>query len=259
MGWEQMKEMQNSDQSIKEPVVTKSKILASPTAVNDNQNIAFVGFSPESSSWITDGEAQPQNTRLKSNKVTKTFKCAQCNYNFTEMSLLNNHLCIANVDNEEVNSKMATSPVLYQHKENDEISRVTEDTSLQHELREITSVVANHSVTSLECCSCDYKSNSIEEYRKHLVAHRSKPFQCERCNYAARTEKELSNHVKSNAHEKLIFQCQNCKFAFEKKTRLNMHIKSVHIDKSFKCSLCQQIFGKIRWLRAHFCPPLSIL
>ena len=100
-------------------------------------------------------------------------------------------------------------------------------------------------------------------------------FSCEKCDYTAKNEITLKNHIKTvhdlveypcsicdylgslsairahiNTEHKEYFQCKYCTFIAQEKTAVTLHSKNEH-SVNIKCSFCEKVFTKSYHLKNH--------
>ena len=104
------------------------------------------------------------------------------------------------------------------------------------------------------CDDCGIPLNSRNELKVHdLSFHLEivKNFQCNLCNEAFITEKNLKYHAQ-NVHEIVKYPCHICDKKFSENWSLTQHIRVVHQGpKTHKCDICDKSFQYSRNLREH--------
>jgi len=243
--------------------------LESPDAVeNTKHNEKIVKSASTSYFRTSECTLHPESPSIAANKTAQIFTCRMCNYNFTEISLLNGHQCIANVESESDTNNLASSIETTEiANENSEVPRIMENISVLHGHRILPSKTSTDQgigsntprlaeKKSYACSSCDLIFKKIRAFQDHLLQHQLRKFQCDRCCFESPREKSLSDHLKSKAHEKLKFQCQMCSKQFRSVAAVGKHTERVHEMKNIKCLLCQQAFDDPQILRKHYCPPI---
>ena len=104
------------------------------------------------------------------------------------------------------------------------------------------------------CDDCGIPLNSRSELKVHdLSFHLEivKNFQCNLCNEAFITEKNLKYHAQ-NVHEIVKYPCHICDKKFSENWSLTQHIRIVHQGaKTHKCDICDKSFQYSRNLREH--------
>jgi len=138
-------------------------------------------------SWIAGGpRVQVGPSRFVSNKA-EIFKCPKCNYRFTDISLLQDHFCLANIDNENKNK--------------------------------------NNSPKPFRCVKCNYKGRTQSDLSNHLnsKADCKQKFQCNTCSQRFRHSKVLNEHVNRVHRSNKQLQCFLCRERFENSKMLRNH------------------------------------
>ncbi|XP_014670425.1 PREDICTED: zinc finger protein 90-like isoform X2 [Priapulus caudatus] len=92
------------------------------------------------------------------------------------------------------------------------------------------------------CGVCDYATNSDVALERHLAMHDdSRPMKCSQCEYRARDDKTLLDHVR-NRHtaEELtrVHACGVCGKRFKTRTMLKSHMPSHTNAKTYCCNFC---------------------
>lgn len=88
----------------------------------------------------------------------------------------------------------------------------------------------------------------------------SMPFKCPQCDFATKTNEQLTNHIKRKHSENKIkdFPCLECDKAFHIKDDLTKHLKLGHKQKKQKkslddlpCEVCGNVFNSQQGLKMH--------
>ena len=106
-----------------------------------------------------------------------------------------------------------------------------------------------HTNEAKECCG---KSFTKRNYRDHIryVHSMNKNLKCKHCEFIAKNEKYLHNHMRLK-HEAPKIQCNQCEFITHTYQKLQNHEDLKHTNIEYKCDICEYK-GKSRWnLRNH--------
>lgn len=78
--------------------------------------------------------------------------------------------------------------------------------------------------------------SSARSLQKHMWIHEGlKPFQCEVCTYACRSQSNLSAHMLRHSSEK-PFLCTKCGKPYKSRTALRWHVRSHKPGHAFACT-----------------------
>lgn len=98
-----------------------------------------------------------------------------------------------------------------------------------------------HSEKNISCQFCNYKTNSVYNYKKHKLTH-GEGVECPICKKRVTL---LKSHYK-DAHGQKV-KCPVCQMVIVKK-HLKLHM-SKHIEKPHKCEKCDEVFDCHKYLR----------
>ena len=77
--------------------------------------------------------------------------------------------------------------------------------------------------------SCQYYGkDTCEDLEQHSLLF------CNQCEYSARRNEDLKNHMKS-VHEGIVFPCDQCSYVSKRSKDLRIHVMSKHTTKFFSC------------------------
>merc|ERR1712189_53429 len=76
-------------------------------------------------------------------------------------------------------------------------------------------------------------------------------YECQNCDYKAKSETDLFAHVKSIHHPKIL-KCQNCDYQTTIKVNFDAHVKSIHDGKILHCQHCDYEATEPSSLQRHF-------
>ena len=90
-----------------------------------------------------------------------------------------------------------------------------------------------------ECDFCEYKAKT----RRHLIQHKKmhskeKPFECVQCDYKAKHRTHLKTHTKIHT-DSWPFHCDQCKYKARERGAMKVHMKSHTGDGPFECYMCE--------------------
>ena len=183
------------------------------------------------------------------NKI-KDLSCRQCAYKTNYRSHLNRH-----VATRHDNNSMAelSSPVQYtshqaegQRSERSgtgsrQTTTAAKTLSVPHpklilDIQESTtseklpSTAVHDNIKNWKCGQCDYKAKRQYTLKQHIKAvhHKIKDKTCAKCNYTSTYSSHLSTHIKAVHDKKLSYGCKKCNFSTTWKTDLLRHLKALH-------------------------------
>ncbi len=113
---------------------------------------------------------------------------------------------------------------------------------------------AIHTVKWYECATCKavFKHKSVRD--RHLVQHGSDTsFKCEQCDHSYVRKADLTQHMKQKhfvVKKKDMFQCDKCDFATKTYRQLGYH-KKTHAAVQIKCPVCPEKFHHYEARRRH--------
>ncbi|KAL7014165.1 hypothetical protein ACKWTF_015773 [Chironomus riparius] len=124
----------------------------------------------------------------------------------------------------------------------------------------------HESEKSFECKICNKKFNLQVLWKKHQKVHeinRSKPFKCEKCDFATDNKRYFEKHqIFHNRQDKKFLamknplQCEKCKIFCRDSKALNGHKLNVHPKVLFQCDLCAKFIkvkkSVISHMKVHF-------
>ena len=91
-----------------------------------------------------------------------------------------------------------------------------------------------------ECDVCEYKAKT----RRHLIQHKKmhskeKPFECVQCDYKAKHRTHLKTHAKIHTGDSRPFHCDQCEYKARERGNMKIHMKSHTGEGPFECDMCQ--------------------
>ena len=139
-------------------------------------------------------------------------------------------------------------------------------------------ILVRHSKVKHKCTECDYQHHFLNRVGTHFKqVHMGIPrggrsckrikcpnfgttlclfledhvsYQCEQCNFSARSSRGLNLHVQS-VHEGIAFTCEFCQKSFVERRGLKYHVQSVHEGIKFTCEFCQKSYVEKKKLQRH--------
>ena len=126
-------------------------------------------------------------------------------------------------------------------RENDRILLNTFDMMKQYIDQMKDQHTKNTAVDVNKCEKCVYNAKSQNELSEHMkTVHTDKQLSCGRCEYKTETEKSLAEHIKYIHETPTLVKCQRCDFKSERSDDLKEHEKREHIqDTLYECDKCQ--------------------
>ena len=102
------------------------------------------------------------------------------------------------------------------------------------------------------CATCGKTLASTSGFRRHMLAHRDKPFKCSICAKTFTERHHYQGHVNSHQNVKL-FNCLKCKKTFSYKASFTRHksVCQIKNKKEFVCDICKMKFQKKDILKDH--------
>ena len=75
-------------------------------------------------------------------------------------------------------------------------------------------------------------------------------WQCTMCEYIARNQTNLTNHIEKN-HLDQTYLCPECNKEFKSRHALKLHLHRIHEDEPQHCNICAKIFPSKKALKSH--------
>ncbi|XP_077973716.1 uncharacterized protein LOC144429521 [Styela clava] len=118
--------------------------------------------------------------------------------------------------------------------------------------RELKRHLKSHKENNLVCMICGKKLGSDAGMKLHIKAHGEKKFKCRHssCNTVFATIQLRKRHEKSHSLRR-PFQCDKCEAAFKSNHELIRHKLTHSGEKLFKCDKCSKSFGRAEHLKNH--------
>ena len=79
----------------------------------------------------------------------------------------------------------------------------------------------------------------------------SNELQCQQCHKLFSKRKYFLIHIKRHKDFQYQFSCNECDEQYSSKSLLNKHINAIHRGDVHQCELCNKVFDKFEYLRAH--------
>ena len=146
----------------------------------------------------------------------KTFKCDECDKNFTNQDDLYLHL------------KTHSGGKNYQCNYCDKSFKCNEELKIH--------LKTHTREKSYQCNECDVLFTGHEELKLHLITHtREKPYKCDECDKLYPRREELIQHLQTHTGVK-THKCGECEKSFTGQEELRLHLKTHIWDKCDKCA-----------------------
>ncbi|CAL8080183.1 unnamed protein product [Orchesella dallaii] len=111
-------------------------------------------------------------------------------------------------------------------------------------------MISQHGAPKHKCEYCLKEYADRSQYLAHVRLHEGGGFNCEVCNKAFGSERDLRKHLVVHRTES-NFVCEECGKAFRRPESLKKH-KMIHTgDKKFKCTYCSKAFVFQKYLVQH--------
>ncbi|XP_061727668.1 uncharacterized protein LOC133532832 [Cydia pomonella] len=103
-----------------------------------------------------------------------------------------------------------------------------------------------------KCDLCPKRFGNKRALVSHGYSHTNEtPFQCTLCNYAGKTKKYLSRHIKAMHLRDRNVECEVCGKAFQFESKLKKHMLVHTGEKPYKCGICEKAFNSSYSLNTH--------
>ncbi|XP_039985776.1 zinc finger protein with KRAB and SCAN domains 1-like isoform X2 [Xiphias gladius] len=108
------------------------------------------------------------------------------------------------------------------------------------------------------CEKCNKGFHYRHQLKQHMSCH-DKPFSCDQCDKRFHEEKTLQTHLQAHKvrtardrKSQQMWPCSQCDKQFRLQKNLEAHLLRHQAQKiSFKCSVCEKTYGKLRLLKRH--------
>ena len=121
--------------------------------------------------------------------------------------------------------------------------------ALEESFHEVTNKANNKNYI---CPNCGKHLTSASGFRRHILGHGHKPYQCLICSKTFTERHHYEGHV--NSHQKIKpFTCLKCKKTFSYKVSFTRHktVCQMKKEKEFECGICKMKFQKKDILKNH--------
>jgi len=109
-------------------------------------------------------------------------------------------------------------------------------------------MIAHKESYTYSCDVCPDKFRTVKSLRKHKKIHiKEESLFCGLCGHAGSHENYLKHHLRKHTHP---FSCEKCGESFHLKRQLTRHM-ATHVDKTFKCNMCDKEYDVCRNLLLH--------
>uniref|UniRef100_A0A7S2ZAH1 C2H2-type domain-containing protein n=1 Tax=Rhodosorus marinus TaxID=101924 RepID=A0A7S2ZAH1_9RHOD len=133
------------------------------------------------------------------------------------------------------------------------MSQTTSD--LSEKSFSVASILHDEAENLLPCLVCDFKCDSMNLLREHVVnehASSSQPPSCTICGMQFKQRNRLRRHRRAVHEKRRPYQCMRCNVQFAEKNNLLAHMDTVHEQKrNFTCEVCHAKFGRKNNLHRH--------
>ena len=90
-----------------------------------------------------------------------------------------------------------------------------------------------------ECDLCEYKAKTKGNLTSHQIGHsKERPFECELCDYKAKHRSLLKAHSKIHTDSR-PFHCDQCEYKARERSALKVHMRVHTGDRPFECDKCE--------------------
>ena len=162
----------------------------------------------------------------KNHEPRKDLKCRYCDKTFTMKHGLDTHIRSVH------NYKTVKCEICDQS--------FTRQSNLTSHYKYVHDVVDNYlimddgkEVEFFECERCSFETRYEKNLRKHIITvhNTDLKFNCTECDYFSNRMDNLSKHIKlKHEDEATSFACNDCNFTSKFRYNLNRHVKNVHTD-----------------------------
>ena len=111
----------------------------------------------------------------------------------------------------------------------------------------------NLRVAKLKCDQCLVLLEDGHALKHHKRKQGDPQFSCTQCDTVSWNKGELYKHLNIEHGEQDSLTCNQCGRVFSCNTSHTAHQKNIHgyDDTKYPCNLCDEVFGKARYLEAH--------
>ena len=86
----------------------------------------------------------------------------------------------------------------------------------------------DHTLIEFSCNICEYTARRQQSLKNHILSkHEGLKYNCNQCDYNFISQSSLRRHVDSK-HEGVIYHCVQCEYSSIERRALNVHIRSQH-------------------------------
>ena len=104
--------------------------------------------------------------------------------------------------------------------------------------------------TNFDCNDCEFQAKSGNLLMQHVKSKHHKKFACNLCDFKSRAQRELKVHIE-NVHMGVRYQCDQCGKEFKSQQLLREHSLLKHGDVTYPCSQCDYRSTSRRNLKLH--------
>ena len=96
----------------------------------------------------------------------------------------------------------------------------------------------DHTLIEFSCNICEYTARRQQSLKNHILSkHEGLKYNCNQCDYNFISQSSLRRHVDSK-HEGVIYHCDQCGYSANERVNLNIHIR-IHKGEKYECKQCQ--------------------
>ncbi|CAB0020153.1 unnamed protein product [Nesidiocoris tenuis] len=165
----------------------------------------------------------------------KRFECQQCEYRTSHRSSLNTHV-LRHSDKEALKKFKC---------EQCDFRAPTKDKVAIHNL-------IHTGERPMKCDICDFRCNQMSNLRSHMTKHtENRPFSCDVCNMKFKSMAHLGSHKRTVHVLKPQFQCDQCEYKAKTKCGLKHHALIHSEERAHECPVCQRGFKQKGEMKRH--------
>ena len=101
------------------------------------------------------------------------------------------------------------------------------------------------------CDICEHKCFTKTNLNNHMQKHKCEEHRCDQCDFVTHTARLLYYH-NSNKHMEKSFKCDLCDHRARRAAELLEHVRQHHtMERPFKCDQCEMAFSSNKKLKKH--------
>ncbi|KAB7503605.1 Zinc finger protein 26 [Armadillidium nasatum] len=177
-------------------------------------------------------------SQLQDHKITHSntnhWECRHCNKKYAQRNSLRKHIMSAHTQTEEKNKNVCQHCLVV----------FSSQTFLNRH------IVKMHNIP-LSCTHCDFKTQQLKSYRRHLNKHiAKKKFLCDICGSMFQCSISLKDHNLFHHSNERKFKCKECEKSFKNKSCLSRHKRTHSNERPYKCE-CGMCYKQLSHLSRH--------